>query len=817
MAHETDQSTTLDFGLLADISKNSRVVFEDQQSINKSLTAFFTSDSNLTDAFNTLAERDQKFVISLFLRVCIGDKTADAEQQMDRKIRDGMSDSGNSFVAALKDLLGQEYNRRREISVKKDNEAQNELFSQPFTIWHAVSKFGESRGRTSWCVVKYVVSFLSKEKISCPWMRGDDLGVFGETPLHVALLCNEPSYEAEDMFLFLWKHCENIRDKKYSEKKYEGENVLHLAIVRNFSVEFLEKIYEIDRARWGELLKAAATGDFFNDKEEGCHMLGELPLFFAACYDRRDVFEYLVKTGSKLIDVTSKGNNLLHVMIEREKVVSCSEVTTKLSMLEMLDCVFKTLHNKEDLEGKPIYDDLIHQRNKAGQTPIMLAAAMGSPQIFEYFFESTNVDVAWVYGSVECVKIRLDGSDPAFCDSKGTSAIRSGESVLDLLVKSKRRDILTTSIIGQVIERKWEKYGSTIFCTRLFLSSLYALAVVLVPVFEWTSIRAAVHVFAIFILDQITHPKYFSESLLSQFVYRPLNKEQIVVGSQRFVGRVIIDVVSWALWQLPLLSGGSASLRTFLLPRLSVWVLKASFLVFVFGLVAEKPLNTYWIVHEYPVLHYLQTILYASSGILAFCNIVSSLIVFEGYGSLVFMLTNTLRRDLPMFAVAYVIFLICFAYYHFLASNNLHSGLLSQGGDSMWRIFSAMVGEFVDEDQKICQYTSTRVIVMGISVANYFFVTVVLVNLLIAFLTNTIEEISNEACMEWRLQRARILLEEDARLSDQQMDSMKYLMSKPDVLDSDSTLLTSTKSLKGLPSRSKKDLHNTNKSEPRDR
>jgi hypothetical protein len=134
MAHETHQFTTLDFGLLACISsKNSRVVVEDQQSINKSLTAFFTSDSNLTDAFNTLAERDQKFVISLFLRVCIGDKTADAEQQMDRKIRDGMSDSGNSFVAALKDLLGQEYNRRREISVKKDNEAQNELFSQPFT------------------------------------------------------------------------------------------------------------------------------------------------------------------------------------------------------------------------------------------------------------------------------------------------------------------------------------------------------------------------------------------------------------------------------------------------------------------------------------------------------------------------------------------------------------------------------------------------------------------------------------------------------------------------------------------------------------
>jgi hypothetical protein len=224
-------------------------------------------------------------------------------------------------------------------------------------------------------------------------------------------------------------------------------------------------------------------------------------------------------------------------------------------------------------------------------------------------------------------------------------------------------------------------------------------------------------------------------------------------------------------------------------------------------------LNTYFIVYGHPVLYYLQTILYASSGILAFCNVVSSLIVFEGYGSLIFMLTNTLRRDVPMFAVAYVIFLICFAYYHFLASNNLHSGLLSQGGDSMWRIFSAMVGEFVDEDQKICQYTSTRVIVMGISVANYFFVTVVLVNLLIAFLTNTIEEISSEAGKEWRLQRARILLEEDARLPDQQMNRMKDLMSKLDLLDSDSASLTSPGCLKDLQSGSKKGPNATKKSD----
>ena len=787
-----------DFGLISRVpSLNFSSTPGDIIEISKRLSEFFMRNfdsANIIDALNKLEQNDRKLVTALILRVCFGHTKSETDFQIDCEILDGEPDFGNAFVEALKNLLKQEFQPRRDDSQENLNEAQNELLSQPFTIWHAVSRFGDSQGQASWLVVKFVISFLSAHGISCPWMRGDDLGVFGETPLHVALLCNEPVPEVEQMFIFLWKHCERIRERQYSAPKYEGENVLHLAIVRNYTMEFLEELRKLHLARWEHLFEARAIGTFFNDREEGCHMLGELPLFFAACYDRTDIFEYLVKTGAKLKVVTSKGDNLLHVMIERENVVSGtaasrSDAGVALSMREMLDCVLTTLHSKDDSEGQPVYQYLSTQRGAKKLTPIMLAAAEGSLQVFEYFFEVANVEVAWVYGSVECVKIRLNGSDPAFSDSESDA---EGESLLELLVRHKRRDILTESIISQIIDRKWQKYGNAIFCARLFLSVLYASAVVSIPVFQWVSVRTTVHVFAMFILDQITHPQSFKESLLFKFVYHPLNDEKIDFWSRKFVVSLLNDVVTWVFWQVSFSKSqrqalvqtkesGPASLSALSIPLLSLGILKASFLIFFCCAFIGQPLDTYFVWNGLPLLHYLQTGLYTSSGIFAFCTVISSLIVFDAYGSLVFMLINTLRRDLPMFGVAYLMFLTCFAYYHFLASNHLHAGLLDQGLDSVWRIFSAMVGQFDDEDPTICRYTTTRVVVMGISVANYFFVTVVLVNLLIAFLTNTIEKISNEARMEWRLQRARILLEEDSRISAQQMNKMAFLMSKSGV------------------------------------
>jgi hypothetical protein len=769
-----------------------------------------------------LCENGRIVLISLFLRVCLGKDDKCTRMGNDiaaLQINGGETeDFGKAFIKTLKKLTKKEFSTRKDEKsscAKHSNAEQDDALSRPFTVWHAVRAVGDSSSQASWLVVKVVVSILYWHGITCPWMRGEDLGVFGETPLHIALLFNPPTEEVEDVFRFLWNHCEAIREHQYTDEKYKGENVLHLAIVRNYRVEFFNHIHRTHRAGWARLLDARATGTFFSDQDEGCLMQGELPLFFAACCDRRHIFQFLADHGAKLKAVTNNQENLLHVMIRRDSMVTSTcasgpDASRPLTSWQMLDLVLETLHNKEDSEGSSIYESLSCQANPDGLTPIMLAAAEGSPKMFEHFFEAAKVKVAWVYGTVECVNICLNGIDPAFEDN---TASGRRESLLELLVRCKRRDIMAECTIAKIIDQKWELYGSVVFSRRLCVSILYAAAVVSIPVFESASLRLLIHVAAVFVIDHITRPHCFEQSLLVAWVYAPLWQSNAKSGSaavsasksnsdpafdaQTFLRRCLFDFGTWLIWQFyfPRLyesasseqlitdkhiqkppkeaSGFCAGLHIFEVAFLRIIMLKVSFVIFVCNYCFGD------IMHN--LLHYLRVSLYAASGMLAFYSVLSSVIVFEGYGSLVFMLINTLKKDLPIFAFVYCVFLICFAYYHFLASNNVHSGLAEQGLDSAWQIFSAMVGEFQEEDPKVCRFALTRLIVMGISVTNYFFVTVVLVNLLIAFLTNTIEEISVEANKEWLLQRARIMLDADKEMPDQLRKWMVDLISKRDV------------------------------------
>ena len=48
-----------------------------------------------------------------------------------------------------------------------------------YTIWNAVSSFRTKEGQLSWQVVKAVIKILESSDVNCPWMRGDERGVFG--------------------------------------------------------------------------------------------------------------------------------------------------------------------------------------------------------------------------------------------------------------------------------------------------------------------------------------------------------------------------------------------------------------------------------------------------------------------------------------------------------------------------------------------------------------------------------------------------------------------------------------------------------------
>ena len=72
-----------------------------------------------------------------------------------------------------------------------------------------------------------------------------------------------------------------------------------------------------------------------------------------------------------------------------------------------------------------------------------------------------------------------------------------------------------------------------------------------------------------------------------------------------------------------------------------------------------------------------------------------------------------------------------------------------------------MTGDIHPEDQHVLTGPLAHPLTMAVCVANFFFVTIVLMNLLIAMLSQTYEEIRSDARESWKLHRAAILVKID--------------------------------------------------------
>jgi hypothetical protein len=277
-------------------------------------------------------------IVEMFLRVCLPHEeynkiTEETKKKRFQSIQEG-SGTFKDFKAELlewvKSMIQSPACVPASGAEKKLDDLHVERIKRnavSFTIWNAMNFFGFESGQSSWRVVEAVVQILSAESLTCPWMRGDERGVFGETPLHLALLCNKPGQEGFDkMFDFLWTKCDKLRHLGYTGGQYQGENILHLAIVKGYGIEFFKKILSCDSKDRGpgagaEYTRSRAVGTFFENPEFGCQLLGELPLFFAACSNQPKMFEHLVEHDvCLLLDVTSRDrNNLLHVLVLKEK------------------------------------------------------------------------------------------------------------------------------------------------------------------------------------------------------------------------------------------------------------------------------------------------------------------------------------------------------------------------------------------------------------------------------------------------------------------------------------------------------------------
>ncbi|CAH1801494.1 unnamed protein product [Owenia fusiformis] len=298
------------------------------------------------------------------------------------------------------------------------------------------------------------------------------LGPLSETALHVALLFNNSicaKFLIENGTKALLMH-------EYGCSEYRGTTALHLAVV-NGNIDIIDSMMKrLEPNERLELLHKRATGDFFREK----FAASELPLSLSVWTGRLDIFRKLRSYGAEVDECEEfTGNNIIHSIVNFSKydpVLACNMCTEVLecelhpSWWQREDKTKTDTVNKHSKSAKShtieIKQKLLGQKNKAGLTPLALAAKSVSPGIFDTIINTEDVYrfSQWKYGPASYNYYDVTEIDPSVC-SPGS------QSVLELLVYSPGIttgiEILSMKPIEQLLELKWKQMRIHFLCFSL--------------------------------------------------------------------------------------------------------------------------------------------------------------------------------------------------------------------------------------------------------------------------------------------------------------------------------------------------------------
>lgn len=236
---------------------------------------------------------------------------------------------------------------------------------------------------------------------------------------------------------------------------YRGQTALHIAIERRCK-QYVELLVEK-----GADVHAQARGRFFQPKDEGGYFyFGELPLSLAACTNQPDMVHYLVQNAHKKADLRrqdSRGNTALHALVHiADNTRENTRFLTKMYDLLLIKCA-------------KLYPDcnLETVLNNYGMSPLMMAAKLGKIGVFQHIIRREITDESarhlsrkfkdWAYGPVYSSLYDLSSLDTC------------GEevSVLEILVYNSRvenrHEMLAVEPINELLRDKWRKFGAVTF------------------------------------------------------------------------------------------------------------------------------------------------------------------------------------------------------------------------------------------------------------------------------------------------------------------------------------------------------------------
>ncbi|TKC47291.1 hypothetical protein EI555_006478 [Monodon monoceros] len=251
----------------------------------------------------------------------------------------------------------------------------------------------------------------------------------------------------------------------YTDGYYKGQTALHIAIERR-NMALVTLLVEN-----GADVQAAANGDFFKKtKGRPGFYFGELPLSLAACTNQLGTVKFLLQNSWQSADISARdsvGNTVLHALVE---VADNTADNTKFvtSMYNEILILGARLHPALKLE---------ELTNKKGLTPLALAASSGKIGVLAYILQREIQEpecrhlsrkfTEWAYGPVHSSLYDLSCIDT--CEKN---------SVLEVIAYSSsetpnRHDMLLVEPLNRLLQDKWDRFVKRIFYFNFFIYCLY--------------------------------------------------------------------------------------------------------------------------------------------------------------------------------------------------------------------------------------------------------------------------------------------------------------------------------------------------------
>ncbi|XP_024593051.1 transient receptor potential cation channel subfamily V member 3 isoform X1 [Neophocaena asiaeorientalis asiaeorientalis] len=533
----------------------------------------------------------------------------------------------------------------------------------------------------------------------------------GKTCLMKALLNINPSTKEIVRILLAFAEENNILDRfinaKYTEEAFEGQTALNIAIERRQG-DIAAVLIEA-----GADVNAHAKGVFFNPKyqHEGFYF-GETPLALAACTNQPEIVELLM--GNEQTDITSqdsRGNNILHALV----TVAEDFRTQNDFVKHMYDVILLRSGNWE----------LETMRNNDGLTPLQLAAKMGKAEILKYILSREIKEkrlrslsrkfTDWAYGPVSSSLYDLTNVDTM-----------TDNSVLKIIVYNtnidNRHEMLTLEPLHTLLHMKWKKFAKYMFFLSFCSYFFYNIILTFISYYHAGGEEA------------LSHP----------FGYK--------MWWLQLLGRMLVLI--WAMC-----ISVKEGIAIFLLrPSDMQSILSDAWFHFVFFVQAVLVILSV-LLYLFACKEYLACLVLAMA--LGWANMLYYTRGFQSMGMYSVMIQKVILHDVLKFLFVYIVFLFGFgvalaSLIEKCSKDNEDCSSYGSFSDTVLELFKLTIGL---GDLKIQQNSKYPILFLFLLITYVTLTFVLLLNMLIALMGETVENISKESERIWRLQRARTILE----------------------------------------------------------